>query len=260
MLARPDGFFLFSAVPGQGLSTTVLYAQKAMDRYLRDFISFQQQGADEPVAENVELVTYDPASDDAEQKMVSMFRREPNVVLVHQLTSGKMVELICEQAQRKKLILATIPAKEAVEALLRVLLLKVPAKVFAPVVYGVLNQRLIRRLCESCKQPYTPSPQLLKKLGIPTGRVDQLFRPPNPGEEEAICEKCGGIGYYGRIALYELLTVDSGIRQTLVEQPKLEALRKAARTAGHRTLQDEGIALVARGTTSLAELQRVLKQ
>jgi type II secretory ATPase GspE/PulE/Tfp pilus assembly ATPase PilB-like protein len=136
----------------------------------------------------------------------------------------------------------------------------VPAAKFAPAIRAVVNQRLIRRLCEDCRQEYEPSPQLLKKLGIPEGRIDRLYRPPDPAESDKPCETCNGIGYYGRTAIFELLTVDDKIRQALTQQPKLEVLRKISRQAGNRNLQQEGIVLVAQGITSVQELSRVLKQ
>jgi type II secretory ATPase GspE/PulE/Tfp pilus assembly ATPase PilB-like protein len=75
-----------------------------------------------------------------------------------------------------------------------------------------------------------------------------------------VCEVCNGIGYYGRTAIFELLTVDDSLRQVLSTTPKLDALRLAARKAKHRTLQEEGVLLVARGVTSIQELARALKQ
>jgi type II secretory ATPase GspE/PulE/Tfp pilus assembly ATPase PilB-like protein len=178
------------------------------------------------------------------------------------------------------LIIAGVKAKEAVEALLRVLLLKASAKDFAQAIRAVLNVRLVRKLNDTCKQPYQPPPQLLQKLGIPPGRVKAFYRewqppPPDPEREKRemkeglppgacpLCRQegpqCGGIGYRDRTGIFELLEVTDEIREALVKQPKLEVLRKIARAGGHRGLQEEGILLVAQGTTSLTELQRVLK-
>ena len=123
----------------------------------------------------------------------------------------------------------------------------------------MLNQRLIRKLCEDCKEEYTPSPEMLKKLGIPAGRVESLYRPPKSEEDQPVCSNCGGLGYKERTSIFELLVVDDSIREVLTKQPKLEVLRKVARQAGNRTLQEEGIVLVAKGVTSVPELSRVLK-
>jgi type IV pilus assembly protein PilB len=101
--------------------------------------------------------------------------------------------------------------------------------------------------------------------------VQVLYRewqpPPQPMVDEQgnpietpICPQCSGIGYFQRTGLFELLEVSDTLKETLVKQPQLDVLTKIAREGGHRTLQDEGILSVCFGTTSLTEMQRVLKQ
>ncbi len=262
ILALDEGIVLFSSPPGGGLTTTMTLALGLTDRYLRDFLAFQDAASPEPLAENIELVTYDVRKGEQPERVLeTLLRREPNAVVVYDLANADVVKTLCDASMDSKMITTVIRAKEAVEALLRVLLLKVPAAKFAPAVRAVINQRLIRRLCEECRQPYEPSPQLLKKLGIPEGRVDHLYRPPDPSQEnDKPCPQCNGIGYYGRTAIFEILQVDDKIRQALMKQPKLEILRKISRQAGNRNLQQEGIVLVAQGITSVQELSRVLKQ
>jgi type II secretory ATPase GspE/PulE/Tfp pilus assembly ATPase PilB-like protein len=127
-----------------------------------------------------------------------------------------------------------------------------------------LNVRLVRKLCESCKEAYPPPAEVLKQLGLPAGKIESLYRPPtqpiDPKRPDVVCETCQGIGYYGRTAIFELLLVNETIQQVLMTAPKLENLRAAARKNKHRSLQEEGVLLVARGVTSLQELLRVLKQ
>ncbi|MCU0962547.1 MAG: hypothetical protein MUF48_20825 [Pirellulaceae bacterium] len=142
-----------------------------------------------------------------------------------------------------------------------------PEKVAATITAAV-NQRLIRLLCETCRQAYEPPAALLEKLGIPKGRVEVLYRefqPPPPGTkkrkgEPEICPDCGGLGYKGRTAFFELIRVSEDMRRALVEQPRPEILRRLAHEAGSLSMQEEGVLLVARGATSVSELQRVLKQ
>jgi type II secretory ATPase GspE/PulE/Tfp pilus assembly ATPase PilB-like protein len=160
-----------------------------------------------------------------------------------------------------RLVVTNIHAKEAAEALVRMLQQKkVPQRDFAATITAVLCTRLIRKLCNACKVAYAPTPDLLKKLGIPQGKVEALYRVPKPEEIERPCPECGNIGFVGRTGLFELLIADDKVREILLKQPQLELLRKAARMAGMRTLQEEGLLLVAKGVTSLAELQRVLKE
>jgi general secretion pathway protein E len=172
--------------------------------------------------------------------------------------NAETVSWLCGEVPDGRLIISSVRAKDCAEALLRVLTLKVPPAEFAEGVTAVLGQRLIRKLCEHCKEGYMPSPQVLQQMGIPQGRVDIFYRPPQQPEE--ICEACSGIGYMGRTAIFELLIVDDTVRKVLTSTPKLERVRKAAQKAGMRTLQEEGIVLVAKGVTSLSELVRVLKQ
>ncbi len=94
-------------------------------------------------------------------------------------------------------------------------MLKVPAATFAPVVTAVTSQRLVRKLCEACKEPYPPPPQILKSLGIPAGKVEAFYRPPQQPEKP--CEACAGIGYKGRTAFFELLVVDDRVRNVLTQ-------------------------------------------
>ena len=138
--------------------------------------------------------------------------------------------------------------------------MKVPAEEFVPVVKAVLYQRLIRTLCPDCKVGYTPPPDVLKKMGIPAGKVEQLFRPPKPEEIEKPCPLCQGMGYKGRTGIFELLVINDQIREILLKQPNLNLLKKAAHASHQRLLQEEGILLVAQGVTSIPELMRVLKQ
>ncbi|MFC1759328.1 ATPase, T2SS/T4P/T4SS family [Planctomycetota bacterium] len=259
LLARENGLILFSSAPSNGLSATFAIALKLTDRYMRDFVALQVKGSTEPIAENIDVTNWDPKTETPEKVLQTLLRKEPGAVVMSELPNAEVVTMLCEKAASvDKLVVTTIRAKEAVEALLRVLLMKVPATVFAPAVTAVVNQRLARKLCEECKEEYEPSPALLKKLGIPQGRIEKLFKPADPAERDKVCTECNGIGYIGRTAIYELLVVDESIRNALVEQPKLDVLRRLARKAGNRNLQQEGVVLVAKGITSVAELSRIV--
>ncbi|MBN1394518.1 MAG: hypothetical protein JW959_05810, partial [Pirellulales bacterium] len=213
--------------------------------------------------ENVPVTTYKASEVRSPADVLpKFFRTEPNVAVIRDLVDAETVSLICEEIEDERLIIGTIRAKDTAEALLRVLALGVAPDEFARSVNAVVGQRLVRRLCESCKEPYAPTPQILQQLGIPEGRVQAFYRPPQPSPDERRepCERCGGIGYYGRTAIFELLIVGDNVRRVLTTNPKLDPLRQAARKDGMKSLQEEGVLLVAKGITSLPELMRVLKQ
>jgi type II secretory ATPase GspE/PulE/Tfp pilus assembly ATPase PilB-like protein len=261
-LRGSSGLALISAMPSGGLTTTLNLAMQSLDRYMRDFYIVEDKDKPEPEVENVQHVPYDVAGGQTPFEVLpGLFHKDPDVIVVPNLADAKTASALCEQAIEDSVVISTIRAKEAAEALLRVLMLKIPADQLAPVASAVLNVRLIRKLCEDCRQPYAPSPEMLKKLGIPAGRVQAFYRPPPaPEDPKEICASCRGVGYHGRTGIFELLIVNDQLREALIKQPKLEVLRKVARAAGHRGLQEEGLVMVAKGVTSLQELQRVLKQ
>ena len=123
---------------------------------------------------------------------------------------------------------------------------------------AILAQRLARRLCPDCKEDYTPKPEFLKKANLPAEKIDKLYRPPKDGENKA-CPTCGGMGYRGRIGVYELLVISDRMRDLIREKAALSALKAEARKAGMLYMQEEGLRLVVKGITSIDELLRVVK-
>jgi type II secretory ATPase GspE/PulE/Tfp pilus assembly ATPase PilB-like protein len=264
-LLEGNGLIVFASMPGSGLTTTMDVALSNTDRFIRNFVSVIDSDKSERDIENIHATTYSSSAGETPATVLpKLIRTYPEVIIVRDVADLDTLTLLCEQAGENRLVLTSIRAKEAAEALLRLMMLKIPPADFAPAVKAVLNVRLIRKLCETCKEAYPPPAEVLKQLGLPAGRIESLYRPPtqpiDPKHPDVVCEACQGIGYYGRTGIFELLMVDDTIRQVLTTAPKMENLRAAARKAKHRSLQEEGVLLVARGVTSIPELLRVLKQ
>jgi len=252
------GFILFSTMPATGLRTTADVVIRHTDRLTREFVAIEEESTRYEDIENCPVYTYSAAKGETPVTILpKVIRMMPEVIVIRDLVNGETVDSLCDEIDEDRLILSTIRAKDSVEALLRVLALGINAKKFASRVSAVFNQRLVRKLCDDCKEAYAPTPQVLQQLGIPQGRVEAFYRPPQ--EPEEVCETCGGIGYIGRTAVFELLVVGSTLRKVLAAGGKLDAARQAARKDGYRSLQEEGILMVAKGITSLPELMRVLK-
>jgi type II secretory ATPase GspE/PulE/Tfp pilus assembly ATPase PilB-like protein len=259
------GIFVFTSLPANGLTTTMDVVLSTIDRFLRSFVTVSDVAKQDRDIENVPLTTFDAAAGESPATVLpKLVRTYPDVIVVRDVADLETLTLLCDQVAEKRTVIVSLRAKEAVESLLRLLMLKIPPADLAGVVTGALNVRLIRKLCEKCKEAYPPPPEVLKQLGLPQGRVENLYRTPtvpiDPKKPDVVCDECQGIGYLGRTAIFELLSVDDGLRQVLATAPKMENLRAAARKAKHRSLQEEGVLLVARGVTSLQELLRVLKQ
>ncbi len=262
LMARDKGLLVIAALPEGGLTTLTDVSLMETDRLLRDFAAIEEVNHREREIENIEVTTYDASKGETAVTILpTLIRKYPNVYVMRDFSDPDATKLLINEARDDdRLVITNVHAKDAAEALLRLLQQKVPQRDFASIVTAVLCTRLIRRLCDACKVAYAPTPDLLKKLGIPAGKVEALYRTPKPEEIEKPCKECGGMGLKGRTGLFELLVVDDKIREVLVKQPKIDLLRKAARLAGMRTFQEEGVLLVAKGVTSLAELQRVLKE
>lgn len=266
------GMLLLSSMPGDGLTTSWCATLRAADRFMRDFVGLEPDTDPNPFVENVAMTQFNVEGGETPDKLLpSMLLKQPESLVVPDLTNPATIDILCDQVAEGKLVVASVRAKESVEALLRVLAMKPSAEKFANSIRAVIFQRLVRRLCETCKQPYQPNPQLIHKLGLPPGRITNLFRqwqPPPPEQlvdekgnpiPPPVCPDCGNMGYRGRIAIFELLIINDKIREALIKQSKLEVLRHIAKASKHRTVREEGIAMVARGLTSLTEIQRILK-
>ncbi len=260
LMAADSGLLIVSALPEGGLTTLTDVSLMETDRLMRDFVAIEDVHDRQRDMENIGVTTYDSKQGESPAtKLPELIRTYPNAYVVRDFVDAESAKLLLDQVEAERLVITTVQAAEAPEALLRLLQKKVPHREFATRVTGVLCMRLIRKLCPTCKVAYEPGPDLLQKLGIPPGKVQALYRPPKPEELEKPCETCQNIGYVGRTGLFELLVVNDQVREVLLKQPKLELLRKASRLAGMRNFQEEAILLVAKGVTSLPEVMRVLK-
>jgi type II secretory ATPase GspE/PulE/Tfp pilus assembly ATPase PilB-like protein len=262
LMASDKGLMIIAGMPEGGITTLTDVSLMETDRLLRDFVSIEEEHHREREIVNIEVTTYDASKGETPAKILpALIRKYPNVYVLREFTDPEAAKLLFNEVRDEdRLVITSVRAKDAPEALIRLLQQKVPQRELAATATAVLCTRLVRKLCDTCKVAYAPTPDLLKKLGIPQGKVEALYRVPKPEEIEKPCPECGNLGFKGRTGLFELMIVDDKIREILVKQPQVDLLRKAARAAGMRTFQEEGLLLVAKGVTSLAELQRVLKE
>jgi type II secretory ATPase GspE/PulE/Tfp pilus assembly ATPase PilB-like protein len=259
LMHEQTGLLVFSAPQGAGLRTTMNVVLRTADRFMREFAAVEEENNRFEAVENVPVTTYSAAGGQSPASVLqAVFHREPHVFVLRDFVNADSGKMVLQQAEENRLCITTARAKDGVEAVFRVLATGVAAADLARPLRAVFNQRLVRRLCDNCKEAYAPPAQVLAQLGLPPGRVQAFYRPPTQREE--VCPECGGVGYRGRTAVIELLLVDDEFRKLLAAQANPDALRDAARKAGTRTLQEEGVVLVAKGVTSLPELIRVLKQ
>ena len=274
MMNGNGGLIVVSAPATHGLPTTWRIALENADKFVRDWVSIEDKSEADPEIINVTQYFYEDSSPNTPEAVFEKVRlKQPDVFVMPSLINNHIVEVLLNQINKEhKHAVTRVVSNDVFDAALQILsAYPKQAKALLKVMQGVINQRLIRRLCTQCKQPYQPTPQLLQKLGIPPGRVNKLFNPtiPPPPEQRAdakgnpiefeICKRCNGRGYLGRMAIFELLTIDDTMRQAISSfAGKPDELRRFAKTRNHLGFQEEGILACALGVTSLQEIQRLL--
>ena len=263
---------VITAPKGEGLTTTWDVSLNAADRFVRDFQSFEPEKNPEPEVINVGQNYFGGDTGRTELELLKkMVLREPDTLVFPNLPTKESMEVVVKQIETaNKQLITRMVAGSAMEAAVK-LVAHYPesASSIAGRLGGVLNQRLARRLCENCKVGFEPSAQLLQQLGIPRGRVGVLYQPfiPPPPEQQVDengkpapitpCHVCGGRGYFGRLAIFELLVPGEKLKAALPKTRDVAKLMGVAKSEGHRNIKAEAVLTVARGLTSLDELKRV---
>jgi general secretion pathway protein E len=171
--------------------------------------------------------------------------------MVGEIRDPETLETAIEASLTGHLVLSTLHTNGSVATLTRLLEMGIEPYLLASAMAGVVAQRLVRKTCESCKRP-TPTPESVKHLfGA---------NPPKTLFHGVGCTECRGIGYRGRVGVFELLTMNAELRRLLYARATEEEILAAARESGLSTLREEALRLVREGTTTLEEITRVFHE
>jgi type IV pilus assembly protein PilB len=250
-LAVPQGLVLITGPTGSG-KTNTLYSAIAAIRTpeknivtLEDPVEVQLPGITQ-VGVNVKTgMTFGAG-------LRSILRQDPDIVLVGEVRDGETAELALKASLTGHMVLTTLHTNSAVAALTRLVDMGAEPFLVASSLTAAIAQRLVRKPCDSCKQPYVPDEDTLTLLGLRA--ADLAGDTPMKGEG---CPECGGTGYRGRTAVYEVLIVDSVMRQVLMHDARESAIATQARAAGMQTLRASALSKARRGETTFEEAMRV---
>ena len=261
-LAKRPGIVLVSAPKNSGLTTTLHACLRHFDRYINTVVAFEPHvDLDVENVQHIALSQEDSAS--AAEAVRGQLRLAPDVVAVDSLSSPEVAAVLAE-ASRQHTVLVCLRASDAGQALSRLLALVPSPEALAAGLWLVVNQRLVRDLCPVCKEAYRPNPEFLRKANLASQRVDVLYRPPKSITVEkgkpVICPRCNNVRYAGRTGLFELMEIDDEARAMIGRGANVADIRAHARKIGMRNLQEEGLALVIAGRTSIEEVLRAVKQ
>ncbi len=253
-----SGVILICGPPDSGVTTLSIVALHSVDPYLYSVYNLADMRGKELI--NVTEFKPEPGHD-MELTFDRILRREADVLFLNPLTLPQDAQTIFQYSDRLSFIME-IPANTPIEAMQK-LISWVGVDEVVKGLKCILTQKLIRKLCDDCKQAFRPNPLLLKKLGLPP-ETSVLYRapvPPPPEDVKAqtveeLCADCDGVPYHGRVAAFEMLEMTDTMKEVIAAGGDPEAIRRQMTADGQTTLQKDAIRLVAEGKTSLEEIQR----
>ncbi len=254
LIRRPNGIILVTGPTGSGKTTTLYASLNELNRPDRKIIT-----AEDPVE------YYLPGINQVEVRhsigldfariIRSMLRQAPNIILVGEMRDAETAQMGIQASLTGHLVFSTLHTNDAPGAITRMVDMGVPAYLVASSVIAVMAQRLVRVVCNKCKQPHMPGEAALEAAGITPEMAAGATFVKGKG-----CSNCSKSGYRGRLGIYELMLMTSKIRDLSFQGASTQEIRKAAVGLGMTTLYDDGIKKVLRGITTLEEVARVAKR
>lgn len=195
--------------------------------------------------------------DDLETTIGRAARSETDCLYVDPIRNAETAQVLFRM-QDKVTLIAEFPARDAATGIAQLNKWVEDPGVVADGLAGILSQKLIRRLCEECKHAFRPNPKLLAKVGLPP-ETKALYRPPQQDDDSYRCRSCAGLGFKGRMPLFELIEMTEEMKELVASGAGPAEIKSLARKLKMPSMQREGLKLVAAGKTSLEELQRSFK-
>jgi len=250
----PWGMVLVTGPTGSGKTTTLYSA--LMERNTDDV---NIMTAEDPVEVSIQGINQVHVKEEIgltfATALRAFLRQDPDIILVGEIRDRETAEIAVKAALTGHLVFSTLHTNDAPSTITRLVDIGVDRFLVSTAVHTIIAQRLIRKLCNNCKQPANYTPEVLKTFGFSDEDIQtgQFFVHHPKG-----CDKCGGTGYKGRTAVHEILRLDENIRNAINEGKTADELREIAIKAGMRTLYKDGLIKMKKGITDIAEIERVL--
>jgi type IV pilus assembly protein PilB len=245
-IRQPYGAVITCGPTGSGKTTTLYAALDLLNEEERvlitveDPVEYQIHGVNQVEVNTKSGLTF-------ARGLRTILRSDPDVLLVGEIRDEETAKIAIQAAMTGHLVLSTLHTQDAASSVARLRDMGIDASLVATCVNSVVAQRLARRLCVECRELYAPSESECARLPI---APEVLYR-------AAGCSRCADTGYRGRVALYEILTIEGHIRRLIEEEASTEAIREAAVSGGMATLRQDGLRLMVEGVTSMDEVSRV---
>jgi len=255
MIARPHGIILVTGPTGSGKTTTLYGALVRINTpdinilTVEDPVEYQLDG--------IGQMQVNPKIDFTFARgLRAILRQDPDVVLIGETRDLETAEIAVQASLTGHLVFTTLHTNDAASSFTRLIDMGIEPFLIASTVICAQAQRLVRRLCPHCREPFEPSTVDLELLGLPEEKVtsDATFF------KAAGCPECAMSGYSGRLGIYEVMDVSDEIRGLVLQKTDAGRIKQAAMAGGMRTLRDDGAVKVMKGITSIDEVLRVSQQ
>jgi type IV pilus assembly protein PilB len=252
IIVQPNGMILSTGPTGSGKTTTqysVLNKLNSVEKNIttiEDPVEYQLRGLNQVTVNRKAGLTFSNA-------MRYFVRQDPDIIMVGEIRDLETAETAIQASLTGHLVLSTLHTNDAPSAVTRMVDMGVEPFLIAASVIGVLAQRLGRRICQNCKEPYKPPMEALRRVGFPTDNIDDVVLYRGRG-----CELCRHTGYKGRTGIYELMLMNEEVQDLIVKRAPLSEVRRAALASGMKSLKSDGFQKVMEGLTTVEEIMRVV--
>ena len=247
----PDGIFLVTGPTGSGKTTSLYAFLNTINTPARklitveDPVEYQLPGINQVQVDRHVDMTFAAA-------LRSMLRQAPNIIMVGEIRDLETADIAINASLTGHLVFSTLHTNDAPSSVTRLIDMGVKPFLVASSVRAIMAQRLVRRVCKNCMEPYTPSPDEIRLLHLDKDYLDSANLVHGRG-----CPACGGTGYKGRMGIYEIFLITEDMQYLIYNKESSDKLRAAARQSGMRTLREDGLRKAAAGTTTVSEVLAV---
>ncbi len=249
IIEMPHGIFFVTGPTGSGKTTTLFSVLKHVNKpevnitTIEDPVEYRLGGISQIQVNSAVELNFATA-------LRAFLRQDPDVMLVGEIRDGETAQIACQAALTGHLVLGTLHTNSAIQAITRLIDIGLKPFLVAQSIVGVMSQRLVRKICDHCKEKYVMTPEQVRKAFNVEGR--EVFAYRGKG-----CSHCGHKGFSGRIALHEIIYLDEEMRSLISRGESAVDIQRLAREAGFQSLRYDGLKKVLRGLTTLEEVNRV---